>query len=88
MLNRVYNFLKFFLGSLALIALYRHLKQQKEMREYAKQVSQKLEKTGGAAILNEDNSVSIIMDGKVQVVLPSEQKPTAESILKSSDVPK
>jgi hypothetical protein len=35
------------------------------MREYAKQVSQKLEKTGGAAILNEDNSVSIIMDGKV-----------------------
>jgi len=75
------------MGSCVSIALYRHLKQQKEMREYAKQVSQKLEKTGGAAILNEDNSVSIIMDGKVQVVLPGDAKPSAEGILKLSSQP-
>jgi len=57
--------LKFIIGSCVSIALYRHLKQQKEMRDFARSVSLKIEKTGGAVVVNPDNSVSIIMDGKV-----------------------
>lgn len=35
------------------------------MRDFARSVSLKIEKTGGAVVVNPDNSVSIIMDGKV-----------------------
>ena len=48
------------------------------MREFARSVSLKIEKSGGAVVVNQDNSVSIIMDGKVQVVLPSENAQAEE----------
>jgi len=44
------------------------------MRVWGYQVSKKLEKTGGEAIINEDMSVSIIMDGKVQEVIPADDR--------------
>lgn len=69
MLNQIYRFLMLVVGSCASIALYRHIKQQKEMREFARQVRLKIEKTGGTAVINSDQSVSIIMDGKVQATL-------------------
>ena len=49
------------------------------MREFARSVSLKIEKSGGAVVVNQDNSVSIIMDGKVQVVLPSENAQAEEN---------
>ena len=73
MLNKIYTVLKFIVGTCVSIALFRHLKQQKEMRDFARSVSLKIEKSGGAVVVNQDNSVSIIMDGKVQVVLPNQE---------------
>jgi rRNA processing protein Krr1/Pno1 len=43
------------------------------MREFAHKVSTKIEKEGAQVILNEkDNSVTIMMDGKVQDVITQE----------------
>lgn len=44
------------------------------MTEYAKEVSRKVQKTGGQAIINADKSVTIIMDGNVQEVIPVEDR--------------
>lgn len=35
------------------------------MKDYAYAVSTKVEKSGGSVVINKDNSVSILMDGKV-----------------------
>ena len=51
-------------------ALAWHFKQRYDMRHFADKVSTRLEKQGGAAVLNEDDSsVTIYMDGKVQEVI-------------------
>jgi hypothetical protein len=37
-------------------------------------VSRKIEKSGGVAVVNADESVSIIMDGNVQEVIPADDR--------------
>lgn len=56
------------------------------MRVWGYEVSKKLEKSGGAAQINDDNSVSIIMDGKVQEVIPADDRrlQNDEPIVKNS----
>ena len=73
-LNWLYSFLKmvFLLGGS--VILFRTVKQQTEMRVYADKVAKRVEGTGGRAIVNADKSVQIIMDGKVQEVIPSDDR--------------
>ena len=51
------------------VAVYLHFKQQYDMQKFAEKVSVRLEKHGGMAVVNNDNSVTILMDGKVQEVI-------------------
>lgn len=53
------------------VALGLHLKSRRDMRQAATAVSTRIEKEGVKAIVDEDGSVVIKMDGKVQKVLPS-----------------
>ena len=39
------------------------------MKQYANEVSKKIEREGGLAVVGEDDSVTIYMDGKVQEVI-------------------
>ena len=39
------------------------------MQKFAEKVSVRLEKHGGMAVVNNDNSVTILMDGKVQEII-------------------
>ena len=73
-LNWVYSVLKivFLIGGS--VILFRTVKQQTEMRVYADRVAKRVEGTGGRAKINEDKSVQIIMDGKVQEVIASDDR--------------
>ena len=41
---------------------------------YTQEVSKKIEKEGGQAVVGENDSVTIYMDGKVQEVIPKEDR--------------
>ena len=44
------------------------------MHQYANEVSKKIEREGGRAVVGEDDSVTIYMDGKVQEVIPKDDR--------------
>ena len=44
------------------------------MYKWAEEVSKKVEKSGGEARLNDDQSVTILMDGKVQEVISKDDR--------------
>ena len=73
-LERVYRVLKWLFLSAGSIILILHLKQRREMYQYASDVSKMIEKEGGEAVIGEDDSVTIYMDGKVQEVIPKEDR--------------
>ena len=44
------------------------------MQQYASEVSKKIEKEGGRAVVGKDDTVTIYMDGKVQEIIPKEDR--------------
>lgn len=85
-LNTIYKFFKLAVLIFVSIAGYRHYVMHRDMKKWARAVSTKIEKTGGAAVINEDRSVSIIMDGKVQEVIHADDRRLSNdsSILKNN----
>ena len=64
-LEKLYRYALIFGVCFGSVALYLHLKQHRDMHQYANEVSKKIEKEGGRAVVGEDDSVTIYMDGKV-----------------------
>ena len=56
------------------IAIFLHVRQHRAMHLYANEVSKKIEKEGGRAVVGEDDSVTIYMDGKVQEIIPKDDR--------------
>lgn len=67
-LNKIYVWLSRGLLTAGFIALAWHIKQRKDMREAATNVSNYIEKEGARATLDKDGQVVVYMDGKVQQV--------------------
>jgi len=49
------------------------------MKQYANEVSKKIEREGGLAVVGEDDSVTIYMDGKVQEVISKDDRRVANN---------
>ena len=58
------------------------------MKDYAYAVSTKVEKSGGAVVINQDNSVSILMDGKIQEVIAVDDRKLNSGEIKKNDQPR
>ena len=74
LLNRIYSVLKWIFASAAVVFVSMHAKQRYELVTYANDVSKKLVKEGGKAVVGDDGSLTIYMDGKVQEIIPNEDR--------------
>ena len=58
----------------AVCGLAFHIKQLHDARKYAREISGKVYKEGGEAILGKDNSVTILMDGQIQEIIQADDR--------------
>ena len=65
LLNRIYRVLVWLFASSVFVFVTMHAKQHYELQTYASDVSKKISKEGGKAVVGDDGSLTIYMDGKV-----------------------
>jgi hypothetical protein len=73
-LSNVYKYLVRTVIAASLVAVALHLKHNLDMQTYANKVSTQLEKEGGRAVVGKDGSLTIMMDGKIQDVIPADDR--------------
>ena len=73
-LNTMYKYLVRFVVTASCVAIGLHLKSKKDMRSAAQQVVVEIDKEGAKATVDGQGAVVIYMDGKVQQVLPPDEK--------------
>jgi hypothetical protein len=78
-LSFVYKWLVRAVSGALSVALFLHLRQTYQMRNYANQVVQRIEKEGGQVVVD-DNIMTIMMDGKVQEVIDMTQAKDVNSL--------
>ena len=64
-LNNIYRVLKWIFASSFVVFISMHAKQLYELHTYASDVSKVIQKEGGKAVVSDDGSLTIYMDGKV-----------------------
>ena len=74
LLNRIYRVLVWLFASSVFVFVTMHAKQHYELKTFASDVSKKINKQGGKAVVGDDGSLTIYMDGKVQEVIPKEDR--------------